>query len=376
MTSYLKDLLWNWISWFKHKPPDTPKHAQIIINNRCNARCKHCDIWKVDPRLSISEELTTEQWIKVVDELAELKVATCSISGGEPLLRKDIFEIARKLTENNIWVNITTNGSLLTQNIGKKLIIAGVNSLTISIDGTQPIHDTLRGLNFNKIMRSIEQLQSLKQTENSMTPTIHIASTVMNCNAQSILELNDYLRDKYPEVGHSFDSLYSIGQSFFPEIGSERFFAGTLDIVAEKPTTETFNRFLLGVRARPYLRYLRKYLELMRKYCFGEINYPSILHPCLAGLFNIVITHKGEVVPCCSWSNTGSVGNVKNGSLKDLWFSKQFYERRKQIFKGECPGCWVSTYARTSSEIWLGTIVSKLWNKYKRIFRFRMVEGK
>ena len=114
------------------------------FTHKCNLQCKHCYSNSGAIR---EEELTTKQALAVVDQLADAGVTALAFSGGEPLTRKDFFEVARHAADRGLYVSVATNGTLLTKENVQKLKQAGVNYVDISIDGASAkTHDEFRGV--------------------------------------------------------------------------------------------------------------------------------------------------------------------------------------------------------------------------------------
>lgn len=134
------------------------RYADILINNRpvlvnleviksCNATCHFCVCWKMDagPRL--------RDYAPVIKKIKPIVV---SINGGEPLLRKDICDIIRQVSENTIHTNMITNAGLLTREKAREVIGAGLDQLTISMDYLDERHDKVRGIpNLSNHIKSI-----------------------------------------------------------------------------------------------------------------------------------------------------------------------------------------------------------------------------
>ena len=114
------------------------------FTHKCNLQCKHC---YSNSGVVQEEELTTAQALAVVDQLADAGVTALAFSGGEPLTRKDFFEVARHAADRGLYVSVATNGTLLSKENVQKIKQAGVNYLDISIDGAcAKTHDEFRGV--------------------------------------------------------------------------------------------------------------------------------------------------------------------------------------------------------------------------------------
>lgn len=132
------------------------------ITPRCNMFCKHCLFYQ-NTEKGIEKELSTKEMYKIIENVARDKdVNAIWLSGGEPLLRKDIVDICKKISEYNIKPSISTNGILLTDKLIKDLYNAGVTYIHLSIDGgTAKTHEDLRGVkgSFNLLMKAMDKLK-------------------------------------------------------------------------------------------------------------------------------------------------------------------------------------------------------------------------
>ncbi len=112
------------------------------LTRACNLRCPHC---YMEGGQKAENELTTQECLGLIDEMKALGTEMLILTGGEPLLRKDIFEIARYASSRGIWVVMGTNGVLLDQRVAEKMIECGVQGVAISIDSIDPEkHDRFR----------------------------------------------------------------------------------------------------------------------------------------------------------------------------------------------------------------------------------------
>lgn len=111
----------------------------------------------------MDEELTTHQIFDLIDQLASVKVFQLAIGGGEPLLRKDIFKILAHSAKRGIVTNLTTNGSLTTQNTAKHLFNLSIGQINISLNGNSEMTNFGRGkFAFLKAVEGMKLLKSSK----------------------------------------------------------------------------------------------------------------------------------------------------------------------------------------------------------------------
>ncbi|MCD6590597.1 MAG: radical SAM protein [Candidatus Aenigmarchaeota archaeon] len=135
------------IAYFGVQRPQTTYAPFLVVWNltkQCNLRCKHC-YENAGPKPS-PDELTTEEAKKVIDEFYDIGVVAIAFSGGEPLLRKDFFELAKYAADKDFYVSVATNGTLISKDVARELKESGVQYVEISLDGFEEEHDEFRGI--------------------------------------------------------------------------------------------------------------------------------------------------------------------------------------------------------------------------------------
>jgi len=113
------------------------------VTRRCNLRCLHCYASSADH--PYRGELTTEEAFRVIDDLADFGVPVVLFSGGEPLMRPDLFELSARAVERGMRAVLSTNGTLLTPEMIARVREQGFSYVGVSIDGTRETHDLFRG---------------------------------------------------------------------------------------------------------------------------------------------------------------------------------------------------------------------------------------
>lgn len=140
MTQFMQTLAEDVELTAARKPP-----GPVVIWNlvrRCNLTCKHC--YSISADKDFPGELNTQQVFKVMDDLKNFKVPVLILSGGEPLLRPDIFEISAHAKNMGFYVGLSTNGTLITEKNINKIAEVGYDYVGISIDGMEKTHDLFR----------------------------------------------------------------------------------------------------------------------------------------------------------------------------------------------------------------------------------------
>ncbi len=129
------------------------------ITRRCNLKCVHCYAHAKDQ--VFDNELTTEEGKNLIDDLSRFKVPVLLLSGGEPTIRKDLPDLAAYAIEKGMRAVISTNGTLITQQMARVLKDIGLSYVGISLDGMEKIHDRFRGVKgaFKAALEGIKNCQ-------------------------------------------------------------------------------------------------------------------------------------------------------------------------------------------------------------------------
>lgn len=139
-------------------PARSPSGPVVVWNliRRCNLTCKHC--YSISADTDFAGELSTDEVYSVMDDLRGFGVPVLILSGGEPLLRPDIYDISRRARDKGFYVGLSTNGTLIDENNIKEIAAVGYNYVGISIDGVRETHDRFRRLDgaFDASIHAIE----------------------------------------------------------------------------------------------------------------------------------------------------------------------------------------------------------------------------
>lgn len=133
-------------------------HRPLVVWNatlRCNLKCKHCYISAGEDRAV--DELTTAEARAFIDDLAEMQVPVLLFSGGEPMAREDLYELAAYASRKGLRPVLSTNGTLITPEAARRLAESGIQYVGVSVDGAPATHDDFRGMDgaFERAIRGI-----------------------------------------------------------------------------------------------------------------------------------------------------------------------------------------------------------------------------
>ena len=184
-----------------HTNPGTQNKPRLIfweLTKGCNLRCIHCRASATE--LSSPSDLSTETAKAIIDQIAEVSSPILVLSGGEPLFRSDIFELARYGTSKGLRVALATNGTLVTKQVAQKIVDSGVKRVAISLDGVDAqTHDTFRGIPgaFDAAITGFRNLKDLGMS-------VQINTTIARHNAHQLPQVLELAKSIGADALHTF----------------------------------------------------------------------------------------------------------------------------------------------------------------------------
>jgi len=310
------------------------------ISRLCNLRCKHC---YEDAHIATPDELTTEQAIAAVDKMEQAGVAYIAISGGEPLMRKDFFQIAERIKKNEMAFSIATNGILLTKDTVKKLEDLGCLYVQVSLDGaTAKTHDQFRGRNvFGQTLKGIKNVVKYSKM------TVGVAMTVTKFNLK--------------EVPKAIDLAEKLGVHIFMHYNFIPTGRGTaiVDMDITPQERETLLKFLatevkkrkinLLSTAPQYARICSTFGQISSMTHFDTISQKDrtgstqflaeFIGGCGTARLYCAMEPNGDIEPCVFIPI--KCGNIMKEDLIDIWQNNEVMKklRDREHFKGVCLKC-------------------------------------
>ncbi len=165
-----------------------PYWFYLSLSHKCTYRCKMCEVVKILNNF----ELTTIEAKRIIDEIAALeKDSTLVITGGEALIRHDIFDIIDYAVNKGVKTELVSNGCLINADTAKKIISSGLRNIAISLDGArEETHDSIREKGaFNKAVNALMMLTEEKR-KNKTGPQVSVWTTIMR---ENVRELSDVI---------------------------------------------------------------------------------------------------------------------------------------------------------------------------------------
>jgi len=308
-----------------------PAHPAWEVTSACNLKCIHCHASAEAPG---RDELSTDDGKKFIDELAKVREFRMLVyTGGEPLVRKDLFELMEHAKRAGLINVIATNGTLITEEVAYRLKEAGVATAAVSLDSWRDeVHDYVR----NRPRAFELAMNGIKAMKKVGIP-LQINCTAMQYNFHDLSELVE-LAD---ELGSGIMLMYQLVPVGRGEIIREATLKineneRLLKFLAEKQQdVSTIMEPVAGPQYWPYLmeRSGKKdgiWLGLARQ----------VFHGCAAGRGFVYIKANGDVWPCPFVEE--SAGNVRNKPFNRIWTESEIFIKlrtREITLKGECGKC-------------------------------------
>lgn len=297
---------------------DPPIFVWWQITHRCNLKCVHCFAY------DILEELSTKEAKNVIDQLSDMDIMFLKITGGEPLVRGDIFELLKYANTKKLAIILSTNGTLITNHIAKLLVKCGVEDVQVSLDSADKLtHEKIRGSGtFNKTINGIENLvkSGIKVT---------IVMTLMRHNIE--------------EISKTVDFAY--------ELGARKFVARRLVMYgrARKKWSELCPQPKQLIKAYRVLK--KKAVEYPDMFIKPESCYMFSIDPllldkeyaptCECGKTQCGIKPDGTVTPC--EYVTIPAGNLRKEKFIEIWNNAEIFKKFRELdvekLKGKCSTC-------------------------------------
>jgi radical SAM protein with 4Fe4S-binding SPASM domain len=313
------------------------------VTYACNLKCKHC---YANAGKKINDELSTEQAKQAIDTLSEASVPIVALSGGEPLVRSDLFELSKYAHEKGIYVAIATNGTLITKKKAQEMKKANIEFVQISLDGANvETHDNFRGIEgvFDKTIQGIKNAVQ----EGFF---VNVASTATKHNYQEIPKIIDLCDN----LGVNWFMMYN----FIPT-GRGKFISNNdltstqreelLKALYEKMKDNQCKVNVLSTApqfARVALEYEKNNENKTIPTHFYNpilsnklVNLAGFIGGCGCGRFYCAIRPNGNIDPCVFFPLT--VGNIIKDDFQSLWKNNPILKelRNRTFLKDACELC-------------------------------------
>jgi len=302
------------------------KEIIFSVTSRCNLKCMMCDIPS-----SRNGELSTGTLRSALEDAAALGAGTAVFSGGEPLLRDDIFELVACCKKLGLGACVTSNGLLVDDITAGKLSDAGIDVVNISVEGDRQTHERLRGAGTYE--KALQALRCLRGRGVETT----IASTVSRYNYNSLEHIVELAKD----TGATTLKLQPFSRIFVsPGRNCSEFLLGEVEAKAVMDILRRIHalcgHYGVSVNPLPYLESIPAYLS--RGIGGNASSCRSLFSSC-------PVDASGKVFPC--WVLSGKemiIGDITHTPLREIWGTAKHHDIIGRINRRNCGGCLMSCY--------------------------------
>ena len=305
------------------------------ITRRCNLSCAHCRAGSLD--VEYSGELSTEECFRLIDQIAEIGKPILILTGGEPLCRPDVFDIGRHAAERGLRVVLGTNGTLLDDDVARKLKQVPMSRVGVSIDFPDAgMQDDFRG----RAGAFDEAVAGIKQAQRAGID-IQMNSTITKKNAALIGELLDLALELGAVAFHPFMLVPTgRGRELVDVMLSPEEHERILSWIYDKQV-ELGGRIQLKPTDAPHYMRIAMQRRKGRQQPSGERHHPldSFTRGCLAGTGFCFISHVGRVQGC-GYLDV-EAGNVREQGFASIWSDSAVFRQLRDLsnLKGKCGAC-------------------------------------
>jgi radical SAM protein with 4Fe4S-binding SPASM domain len=275
--------------------------------------------------------------MKIVDQVYDFGASFLGITGGQPLLRKDLFQVISHARKLGLNVSIITDGRLIDQKAFENIVKNEVK-ISVSIDGAEETNDAIRGSGAYAAAVSTIAKFSREQLLNCLVYTFANAGSVTNANADDMRHVLDLAR--------RYDARWVVFHGFIPYSKDKKTLKADLTPQQYEWVCNQLYDLTFEFKGKPGINvYIPFYARVAKQRGLPDFDnwYNNFfLGRCFFGRF-MSIAENGDAIPC-SYNDVYRIGNVKDKSLKQIWADMQNSEffakvKDKNNIKGKCGVC-------------------------------------
>lgn len=305
-----------------------PVTAVWEVTMGCNMNCKHCGSSCQQPLI---DELTTNEALAVINEMSQMGLKWITLSGGEPLIRKDLPLLIKQLKKVGITTNVITNGWLLKEKAAM-LKEAGVDTVAVSIDGTEQIHDSIRKpRSYQHDKEGILALRKLGVEVGAITTLSKRNINILSQLKEELIEMG--VRSWQVQIGLPMGNMAAHKEWVLDPVQMN-------DIIDFCFQTSREGR--IKIFPADCIGYYDLKEQEVRQASYQTSN--TLWDGCNAGIRGFGLLHNGDIIGCTSVRDRQFIeGNLRERSLSDIWNDEQSFAWRrgmkKEQLSGNCKRC-------------------------------------
>ncbi|GLC81971.1 radical SAM protein [Lacrimispora brassicae] len=305
------------------------KNLYLELTSACNLHCLTCD------SCMQLNELNFDQIKPILISASEKGARQLYLTGGEPLVHKDIFQIIEYARSLRFHINMSCNGTLLDANVVERLLQAGLNNISLSLDGPRELNDYIRGAGvYDKVINSLKIFRDKK-----LSRMVNVLFTVSKVNYQALPDVLGIVQEF--GVRQLFLNVFDPSFCINDRAGKSEIF-----LIPEQQLKN-----LEGVlyQSKSLAANLRihfpddAYLQNMIRYFKNEPIMPD--NGCQIPAASSTVDASGQVGACWKCMTDLNIGSL---TTNEIWDSKEYRQIVETAAKKSCPGCLFACYSERS----------------------------
>jgi MoaA/NifB/PqqE/SkfB family radical SAM enzyme len=289
-------------------PRIRPLSAHVKLTENCQAKCISCDYWKS----RWHDGMDTECAIKLVNEISDAGIRNLRFTGGEPLLRRDFFQILTKANTAPLKRTVVQTNGLLLKKLHKEINDSPITHVAVSLDGLKETNDHIRGIQ-GYFDLGIEGIKLLRGKQVAISVTLNRISATELATLAEVAE----------SIGARIEiNILSRSLFFLKDADLDSLWPGRNDVVK-------IAKFVRDKLHRPNYEvdYITRYYN----------NEPLDEPACVLGYLQVFVLSNGDVLTGCY--PLKPVGNILTDSLETILASEAYVLQAEAMIRRECPGC-------------------------------------
>lgn len=302
--------------------------AGLELTYRCNGRCRHCYL-DVNEEQTPSRELSENEWLKVVDQLARMGCMKILVTGGEPTMHNAFLPVCERIVERGMLCDVYTNGMAISDSLFNSLSMLPLNSISVSLySGSSKFHDEITGVHgsFRRTLANLLRFKEAGFDAYAKVPIFH-------------KHLGDFFAAK--KLGRKYGF---------------RVLASTILVPGHSGRT----RNPMMMDSAEYMKFLKRETTPNTNVESPALNEKYRKEPfCQAGQSTLCVSPFGDVMPCNSF--LVMCGNVRKSSLSQIWRMAELFQHLRKLHR-----CDASPRCATCADIAYCTVCpGASWNETK-----------
>ncbi|MCP4129438.1 MAG: radical SAM protein [bacterium] len=310
-----------------------PESIHLAVTSRCNQHCPGCYSGSNNADSCSSSDLSQKEIFSLIDSISHMNIFQLSIGGGEPFTREDIFDIIRYADSMDIAVSLTTNGTLIDEDLAVKIAQSPLKQVQVSLDAhNKELHNSQREKDsFDEVLRGIGFLKKSGQR-------FGVNTLVTKRNVNLVPEIVSFV--------HGLGAAEQVLLRPKPSKNDPHWLDANNISSAEYRSLSK----IIWLLSLSYPLRVDTSLSFVFRDKDPELLKARGIYGCTAGSRLCTVSACGDVFPCSHMNDdVFKAGNIRYDNLKDLWLHSKVFDQFRSLprtLKGKCSDCKINHFCK------------------------------